>query len=160
MKGSGLWWVSAMNDPHARAVCSLCEDLGIDVPDEVAILGVGDLNISRRHSPSISSRSSRPEGSWARPYRHGSAFGHTVFARFTLRLGWPRFQLSPWLRAFAFKTPGSCGGIRLINRRGTHKPFAKQARQGPARSSCSMSGIPTSPDSARQAASTKQWQRA
>lgn len=47
--------VLAMNDPHAHAVCSLCEDLGIDVPNEVAILGVGDLNISRRHSPSISS---------------------------------------------------------------------------------------------------------
>jgi len=47
--------VLAMNDPHARAVCSLCEDLGLDVSNEVAILGVGDLNISRRHSPSISS---------------------------------------------------------------------------------------------------------
>jgi LacI family transcriptional regulator len=47
--------VLAMGDPHARAVCSLCEDLGLEVPNEVAVLGVGDLNISRRHSPSISS---------------------------------------------------------------------------------------------------------
>jgi len=45
----------AMNDAHALAVCCLCEELGIAVPEKVAILGVGDFNIARRHSPSISS---------------------------------------------------------------------------------------------------------
>ncbi|MEI7910331.1 MAG: substrate-binding domain-containing protein [Verrucomicrobiota bacterium] len=48
--------VFAINDVHAWAVCRLCEDLGLKVPGEVAVLGVGDLSVSRCHSPTSSVR--------------------------------------------------------------------------------------------------------
>ena len=47
--------VFAVSDPQARAVCALCRELGLEVPGEVAILGCGDLDIARLHSPPLSS---------------------------------------------------------------------------------------------------------
>jgi len=47
--------VFAISDDHARLVCRLCEDLGLDVPGEVAVLGSGNLTTSRCNSPTISS---------------------------------------------------------------------------------------------------------
>jgi LacI family transcriptional regulator len=46
--------VFAINDNHARAVCVVCEQLGLDVPGDVAVLGSGNLNASRCHTPTIS----------------------------------------------------------------------------------------------------------
>ncbi len=47
--------VFAITDLHARSVCTICRDLGLDIPGEVAILGSGNLSVSRSHSPTISS---------------------------------------------------------------------------------------------------------
>ena len=47
--------VFTMNDHHARAVCVLCDKLGLDVPNEVAVLGAGNLMESRAASPVLSS---------------------------------------------------------------------------------------------------------
>jgi len=47
--------VFAITDLHARSICWICEELGLDIPGEVAILGTGNLTISRSHSPTISS---------------------------------------------------------------------------------------------------------
>ncbi len=47
--------VFAITDLHARAICCICQELGLDIPGEVAILGCGNLSISRSHSPTISS---------------------------------------------------------------------------------------------------------
>jgi len=51
--------VFAMNDHHARAVCMLCNKLGLDVPNEVAVLGSGNLIASRSSSPTLSSVETR-----------------------------------------------------------------------------------------------------
>jgi len=53
--------IFCITDLHARAVCSLCEELGYAIPKDVAILGCGDLSIARRHSPTISSVRTSPE---------------------------------------------------------------------------------------------------
>jgi len=47
--------VFAISDAHARLVCRLCEDLELDIPGEVAVLGSGNLTISRCNSPTMSS---------------------------------------------------------------------------------------------------------
>ena len=47
--------VFALTDHYARALCMLCEKLGLDVPNEVAILGSGNLIASRSSSPTLSS---------------------------------------------------------------------------------------------------------
>ena len=47
--------VFAITDRHARSICWICQELGLDIPGEVAILGTGNLTISRSHSPTISS---------------------------------------------------------------------------------------------------------
>lgn len=47
--------VFAITDRHARAVCWICRELGLDIPGEVAILGTGNLTVSRSQSPTISS---------------------------------------------------------------------------------------------------------
>jgi LacI family transcriptional regulator len=46
--------IFALNDNYARAVSLLCEQLKIDSPREVAILGCGNLSTSRCHSPRLS----------------------------------------------------------------------------------------------------------
>jgi len=51
----------AMSDYHARAVCLLCDHLGLDVPNEVAVLGCGNLIESRAASPVLSSVETRNE---------------------------------------------------------------------------------------------------
>ncbi|MBT3200191.1 MAG: substrate-binding domain-containing protein [Phycisphaerales bacterium] len=47
--------VFAVTDLHARAVCWICEELELDIPGEVAIIGTGNLTVSRSHNPTISS---------------------------------------------------------------------------------------------------------
>lgn len=47
--------VFAMTDHHARVVCCVCEELGMEVPRDVAILGCGNLTVSRSQSPVCSS---------------------------------------------------------------------------------------------------------
>ena len=47
--------VFTMNDYYARAVCVLCDTLGVDVPNEIAVLGFGNLMESRAASPGLSS---------------------------------------------------------------------------------------------------------
>jgi LacI family transcriptional regulator len=47
--------VIAITDLHARAVCWICQKIGLNVPGDVAILGIGNLSVSRSHSPTISS---------------------------------------------------------------------------------------------------------
>ncbi|MEX2216274.1 MAG: substrate-binding domain-containing protein [Phycisphaeraceae bacterium] len=47
--------VLAINDTVGRAVCRLADDLGFAVPDEVAVLGVGNSELSWTRSPSLSS---------------------------------------------------------------------------------------------------------
>jgi len=47
--------VFTMNDYYARAVCVLCDTLGLDVPNDVAVLGNGNLVESRAASPGLSS---------------------------------------------------------------------------------------------------------
>jgi len=47
--------IYAINDNHARMVCWICQEMGLKVPDEVAILGTGNLTISRSHAPTLSS---------------------------------------------------------------------------------------------------------
>lgn len=53
--------VFSMNDYVARAVCLLCDELGLDVPNEVAVLGNGDLVESRAASPALSSVETRDD---------------------------------------------------------------------------------------------------
>jgi len=40
---------------HAWVVCCMCEELGLEVPGEVAVLGSGDWPISRCQNPTLSS---------------------------------------------------------------------------------------------------------
>jgi len=47
--------VFAITDWHARSVCWICQELGLAIPGEVAIIGTGNLTVSRSHSPTISS---------------------------------------------------------------------------------------------------------
>ncbi|MEX1223874.1 MAG: substrate-binding domain-containing protein, partial [Pirellulales bacterium] len=47
--------VFALTDPHARVVCFICEELGLKVPEDVAILGSGNLTAARSQSPLLSS---------------------------------------------------------------------------------------------------------
>ncbi|MBT3201684.1 MAG: substrate-binding domain-containing protein, partial [Phycisphaerales bacterium] len=47
--------VFAISDLHARSICCICQELGLDIPGDVAILGSGNLSSSRSHSPTISS---------------------------------------------------------------------------------------------------------
>jgi len=47
--------VFTMNDYYARAICVLCDTLDLDVPNDVAVLGSGDLIESRAASPVLSS---------------------------------------------------------------------------------------------------------
>ena len=47
--------VFTLNDCQAWVVCCMCEELGLDVPGEVSVLGSGDWPISRCQSPTISS---------------------------------------------------------------------------------------------------------
>jgi LacI family transcriptional regulator len=47
--------VMAINDRVAVAVCRVVQALGMSIPDDVAVLGVGDLEIARTFLPPISS---------------------------------------------------------------------------------------------------------
>ena len=47
--------VFALNDCQAWVVCCMCQELGLDVPTEVAVLGSGDWPISRCQNPTLSS---------------------------------------------------------------------------------------------------------
>lgn len=51
-KPIGLW---ALNDNFARAACLICEQLKLQVPEQVKILGVDDFALARMHHPTISS---------------------------------------------------------------------------------------------------------
>ena len=47
--------VAAMNDDFARCACIACEALGLEIPREVAVLGVDDSSTARLNVPPISS---------------------------------------------------------------------------------------------------------
>ncbi|MCE9553744.1 MAG: substrate-binding domain-containing protein [Planctomycetes bacterium] len=47
--------VLALNDNFACAVCVLCESLGLAIPEQVKVLGLGDLTVARTHRPALSS---------------------------------------------------------------------------------------------------------
>ena len=43
-----------ITDYFARALSELCKEIGLDVPNDVAILGSGDFRVSRCHQPTLS----------------------------------------------------------------------------------------------------------
>jgi len=47
--------VLVLGDPFARAVWQVCDELALDVPEQVAIVGVNDLPIAFAHRPTITS---------------------------------------------------------------------------------------------------------
>ena len=51
-KPLGLW---TLNDGYAVAVCRLCLQLELDVPDQVRVLGTDDTALARAHWPALSS---------------------------------------------------------------------------------------------------------
>ena len=51
-KPLGVW---ALNDNFASAVYILCEQLGLDIPQQVKVLGVDDLAVARMLKPALSS---------------------------------------------------------------------------------------------------------
>ena len=54
-KGRKPLAVMALNDRFAASICRIVQDLGLAIPDDVAVLGVGDLNVARLATPPISS---------------------------------------------------------------------------------------------------------
>ena len=51
-KPLALW---ALNDRFAAALCRIVQELGLAIPDDVAMLGVGDFDIARLSTPPLSS---------------------------------------------------------------------------------------------------------
>lgn len=47
--------VMALNDKFARAACIVCDSLGLAIPEQVKVLGVGDMVVARTHIPALSS---------------------------------------------------------------------------------------------------------
>ena len=51
-KPIGVW---ALNDNFARAVCLICEQLKLRIPEQVKVLGCDDIALARMYHPTISS---------------------------------------------------------------------------------------------------------
>ncbi len=114
--------VFAANDPVGGAVLSACQEAGIDVPSEVAVLGVDNLEILCENThPSLSSIMI--------DYEHAGRLAAELLAR---RLQKP--SLKPKVLTF-----GACGVIRRLSTRELrrHNPAVVAAVERIRREACS-----------------------